>query len=430
MIFWRDYRFVIPFLLLGSLFVFSYTANAQSASLYFSPSSGKVNVGDNFSLSVKVNTSGVAINAAEGSVVFDPLKLQVTSIAKSGSIFNIWAEEPKYSNSDGTVEFGGGLPSPGFSGASGTILNINFRAKSATTVRGYTEIVLVSGAVLANDGEGSNILASLGKANYYIGASGIPVDTVVPEEESQNSPLIKSSTHPDQEKWYSSKNPKFNWELPDEAETVSFLITDRPTSNPGTIPDGKIDEKQFENIADGINYLHLRFRENGRWGQISHFKFQIDTTAPKSFNITVADNNSTTPKLTFETSDELSGVDHYEVKTLQKDWEVINKELEGKAYGLNSLPYGEHEVSVKAVDKAGNSTIASTTVIIPGGVLSDWLNSFLKLFRDLKWLLPALIVVLVALAHEFFHHSVWWRRFKKHLKSHDGESETLNLRKK
>ena len=200
----RDFKLVFSILLLGVVFVSSNYTSAQSGSLYFSPSSGSVIAGQNFSIVLRVNTANVAINAAEGSVVFDSAKIQINSISKSGSIFTIWAEEPKFSNAEGTIEFAGGVPNPGYSGSSGTVLTINFKAKAATIIKGYTDIVMISGAILANDGEGTNILASLGKATYFIGPAGIPIVTPLAPTGTQpvQEMVITSTTHPDSEKWY------------------------------------------------------------------------------------------------------------------------------------------------------------------------------------------------------------------------------------
>jgi|SRR3989344_2046525 len=427
----RDFKFVFSILLLGVVFVFPNNyANAQSGSLYFSPSSGSVIAGQNFSLAVRVNTSGTAINAGEGSIVFDSAKLQVASISKTSSIFTLWATEPSFSNADGTIEFAGGIPNPGYSGSNGVVITINFKAKTATTIKGYTDIVMVSGAILANDGEGTNILASLGKANYYIGPAGIPVATpLVPTGiQPVQGMVITSITHPDSEKWYSNNDSVFNWELPDDIETVSYLITDKPTSNPGTIPDGLVSDAKFNDIPDGINYFHLRFRENGSWGPIGHFKFQVDTKPPKEFKVLVEDDNTSEPKLTFESSDDLSGIDHYEIKIDKKDWVVIDKELAGKPYTLTNMGFGEHQILVNAVDSADNTTTASTTVTIPGGGI--W-NKFIDMFRWIfrNWLFPAVIVALIALNHEFFAHSKWWKKIKKKLKlKKDKKDNILDLR--
>jgi len=412
----RDFKLVFSILLLGVVFVSSNYTSAQSGSLYFSPSSGSVIAGQNFSIVLRVNTANVAINAAEGSVVFDSAKIQITSISKSGSIFTIWAEEPKFSNAEGTIEFAGGVPNPGYSGSNGTVLTINFKAKTATTIKGYTDIVMVSGAILANDGEGTNILASLGKATYYIGPAGIPVTT--PSAPTGVQPVqgmvITSTTHPNSEKWYSNNDPIFHWELPDAVETVSYLVTDKPTSNPGTTPDGLVEEAKFTDIADGVNYFHLRFRESGSWGPISHFRFQVDTKSLEAFDITVTDNNSNEPKLTFESSDDLSGIDHYEIKIDKKDWIMVDKILAGKLYTLSNLSSGEHQILVNAVDMAGNTTTASTMVTIPGGIWSKLTDIIRWIFRN--WLFPAAIVVFIALNHEFFGHSKLWKKLKKNLK--------------
>ncbi len=408
---------------------FSDTAKAQNGSLYLSPSSGKISVGETFSLALRVNTGGTAINAAEGAIVFDQRELSVISVSKSSSIFSVWASEPKFSNAEGTVEFAGGIPNPGYSGSNGLLLTVNFKAKTATTTKGYTEIILVSGAVLANDGEGTNILASLGKATYYISPAGLSIPPVesAPTISQPTPSRITSTTHPDQEKWYSNTTPAFKWELPNGTDAVSYLITDTSTSNPGTIPDGLVDQVKFTDIADGINYFHLRFRESGAWGAISHFKFQVDTKPPKEFNILVTDNNSNEPKLTFESGDDLSGVDHYEIRIDKKDWVVIDKSSAGKLYNIVNQGYGEHQVLIKAVDIAGNSTAVTVTITIPGG--------FWKKFKDMTWglfkdgLFPAVVVALIALAHEFFVHSKLWKKINKNLKTKKrGKNNVLNLR--
>lgn len=409
---------------------FTDIVKAQNGSLYLSPSSGRVSVGETFSLVLRVNTGGVAINAADGSIVFNPRELSVTSISRTGSIFSIWASEPKFSNAEGTIEFAGGIPNPGYSGANGLLLTINFRAKTTTTIKGSTEIVLVSGVVLANDGEGTNILASLGKATYFIspgGTSAPPVDGV-PAISQPTRIVITSTTHPDQEKWYPNVNPEFKWELPDETDAVSYLITDNPTSNPGTIPDGLVAGIKFADIENGINYFHLRFRENGAWGPTSHFKFQIDTKPPPEVKILVTDDNSNEPKLTFESSDDLSGIDHYEIKIDKKDWSVIDKSLAGKPYGITGQVYGKHQIMIKAVDGAGNSTVASATITIPGGIWKKFMDIIRWIFQN--GILPAIVVALIALAHEFFAHSKWGHKFKKNLKfkKNKTKSSVVDLR--
>jgi len=277
---------------------------------------------------------------------------------------------------------------------------------------------------LANDGQGTNILSSLGKANFSISpATRAPSEPTTPETQPVTQGIvIKSSTHPDSEKWYSNNNPVFNWELPDIVDAVSYLITDRPASNPGKVPDGMVSEAKFQGVADGINYFHLRFKESGTWGPVSHFKFQIDTQAPKEFQISRADSDPSNlePEIVFETSDDLSGIDHYEIKIDNKDWTKIDKSLAGKAYKVSNLSYGDHRVFIKAVDMAGNSATASINIKIPGGIFKKFTDIIKGLTQNP--LFSAFLVVLVALIFEIVAHSKWWHGFRKRL--------TLKLKKK
>jgi hypothetical protein len=94
----------------ASVFIFFALTNksyAQKASLYLAPSTGTYTVGNTFLVQVKVNSGGVAINAADGTLVFDPDKLEVVKISKEDSIFSLWVQEPTFSNSLGTINFAG-----------------------------------------------------------------------------------------------------------------------------------------------------------------------------------------------------------------------------------------------------------------------------------------------------------------------------------
>ncbi len=161
--------------------------------------------------------------------------------------------------------------------------------------------------------------------------------------------------------------------------------------------------------------------------QVECTKFQVDTNPPNKFDVVVADNNSNEPKLTFESSDSLSGVDHYEIKVDKKDWVAIDKSLAGKPYILRGLSYGEHQVLINAVDAAGNTTIASIMVTVPGGIWNKFWDMIRWLFQN--WWFPAVVVAIIALAHEFFGHSKWWKKFKKNLKfEKEKKDNVLDLR--
>lgn len=356
-------------------FVLSFN-QALAASIYFSPSSAQKTVGNTFTVTVRVNTNGVAINAGEGSIVFDPDKLQVVSVSKSGSIFSLWASEPSFSNAEGNIDFSGGVTSPGFSGSNGLILNITFKAKSATTVRGVTDVILVSGAILANDGEGTNVLTSLGKANFFISPSGtvepsdqIPTTIIPPTLTKPNllAPVILSSTHPDQEKWYSNKNPLFRWDLPSEVKEIWLVLSKRANSSPIIKYSPPISEKELTDLEDGSWYLNARFRTAEGLGAITSFRFNIDSQPPQQFDITRLDQDDLTnprPALLFESLDAASGLEKYQIKIGSGAWVDIDPALAGNAYAIPLQKYGDYEVEVKALDRAGNSSSAKINITI------------------------------------------------------------------
>ncbi|MEZ4104338.1 MAG: cohesin domain-containing protein [Candidatus Paceibacterota bacterium] len=125
-------NWLFRFYLVSIVVFFPVTINA--ATLSVTPSTGVYQINKLFTASITVNTGGKSINAAEGTLKFNPQHLSVVSIDKSASIFNLWVTEPTFSNSAGTITFSGGKPS-GYSGASGNIFNVTFKTLSANSAK-------------------------------------------------------------------------------------------------------------------------------------------------------------------------------------------------------------------------------------------------------------------------------------------------------
>jgi len=350
------------------------------ASLYLSPSSGAYEVGSNFSVKVKVNSGGQTINAAEATLTFNPAEISVVSISKTGSIFSLWTQEPTFSNSAGNIVFSGGTPTP-FTGTSGTLITITFKAK----ISGSTQVSFYSGLVLAADGKGTNILSNMNGGIYTLKPKAIipPAEEVPPEEEyippgvsgaAPLAPVVYSSTHPDPNRWYSNNDPEFSWKVPSDVTAVKLLIGHSPTAIPAVLYSPPISEKKLEDLADGVWYFHVRFKNKYGWGAILHRKVLIDTQPPKPFKIQIKEGKHTTnprPTLVFETTDGMSGIDYYEIiidggnslRTDKSEYKVPPQDL------------GKHIIIVKAVDKAGNETLAMTEIeILPieAPVITDY----------------------------------------------------------
>lgn len=155
-----------------------------AATLYMSPSSGSYGVGEPFSVTVYVGNASNAINAASGQLSFDNEHLKITGVSYSSSIFKIWAEEPGFSNVAGTIHFSGGLPSPGFTGNGGSVFRINFQPIK----EGSAAVNFLSGAVLANDGNGTDVLTGSSGGTFSI----VPAkEKPVIEQPKNQTPVTK-----------------------------------------------------------------------------------------------------------------------------------------------------------------------------------------------------------------------------------------------
>lgn len=368
--------FLSIFLLSVFLFPLSgLEAQAGSATLFLSPSSGSYNLNRTFSVKVMVNSGGgVGINAAEGNIKFDNSLLSVSKLDDSGSIFKLWTTDPTFSNGGGTISFGGGSPGA-YKGNAGEIFSITFKTKSI----GTAQVNFNSGIVLAADGKGTNVFGGFGNASYLIKEE----EDKKPKKEEKTKldegdkpkrmgikpplPEIESLSHPEEDTWYSNNTPEFKWKLLADLSGVSFLIDQKNISDPGNEADGIIESKIFENIPDGENYFHIKYGNSSGWGPIAHKKFLVDITSPESFSIsldTLGDNTNPIPHLVFKTVDETSGIEYFSININDEILKIGVNEVSKGYYQPEPLSPGEYNVEISAVDRADNKTSAAINFII------------------------------------------------------------------
>lgn len=153
-------------------FLIANVAYAQTPSVFFSTPPKQIHEGERLTVDVKIQSPGKSINAISGIVSYPENLVEVASISKDKSIINIWTREPKASK--GKIVFEGVALNPGFEGYNGLVFRVTFEAKRTGTVL----LKLTEGAVLANDGRGTNVLASLGSTNFSIVPGLTPAPTV------------------------------------------------------------------------------------------------------------------------------------------------------------------------------------------------------------------------------------------------------------
>lgn len=361
----------LALLLFASALYLTMVTSAEAASLYLSPSTGVYQSNGTFSARVMVNTGGKPVNAAEGSLSFNPSELSVVSVNRTSSIFNLWVGEPSFSNSAGTISFSGGLPS-GYSGKTGTIMTVVFRTKGS----GSAKVNFSSGSVLANDGRGTNILTGMNGGTYTIQAASLTpepeiIEYVAPAN-TPSAPKISSNTHSDPGLWHNANSAELTWSLPNGIIAVRTLLNTNPTSIPTKVYDNPIQSITLDDLDEGVGYFHLQFKNNEGWGRVTHYRLAIDTLNPTEISIKQAEGvDSSNPNqiLQVEVKDETSTVDDFKIKLDTNEPYDFHDATGSSSIILPSLEPGYHTVIIEAYDEAGNSIV---------GTYSFTLESFSK----------------------------------------------------
>lgn len=174
-------------LILIATLSFALPASAMAAGLSVSSSRSTVSVGDTLTLVVVVDSGGTAINAAEGSITLPADTFSVVSVQQSASIFSLWITPPTYDGS-GSIAFNGGLPTPGYSGSSGTIFTATLRALKA----GAADFSIQGAAVRANDGLGTDVLSAVHGAHVTVSAPAqtTPIPATKPQKSEYQPPQL------------------------------------------------------------------------------------------------------------------------------------------------------------------------------------------------------------------------------------------------
>ncbi len=372
---------------------FILASQAHAANFSLSPSSGNYTVGSTFDVSVLVDTQDQEINAVQMQLSFPADKLQLVSPSAGSSIIEIYTTPPKFDNSAGRVEIVGGIPN-GINVKSGLVTKLTFRVKGVGTAAlrftGESQILL-------NDGRGTNVMDNAYGATYKL------------ELPPQQGPIVISDTHPDQEVWYANSNVSLQWDVGLEpAENYSYTISDNPSDIPDDTPETAGTSVNYKQVSDGINYFHIKAFRDGRWGGVSHYSLRIDKQPPAEFIIAVLPSvrtNVTNPIFEFRTTDSLSGLNRYEIKTVPLKVEGRNGALPTEQLFIETespfksidLPYGSYDVIVRAYDNAGNIRESTRRIEISSSIL--WFMGqdgvVLPFGQSMRW--PVLIGVLLLL---------------------------------
>lgn len=339
------------------LFSVSYSL-VSAATLRLSPDTGVYTAGGTFSVRIVVNTQGQPINAAEGEVAFDPDDLSVVSVSKAGSIFTLWTREPEFSNTAGKIYFGGGSPS-GYTGSAGTVMTVTFRAKHA----GTTNVTYAVGSILAADGKGTNVLSGMQSGSYTIGVvTEAPEPEYIAPPNTPAAPVVTSSTHPDQQKWYTLKDAELSWKLPTGVTALRTLLDTKSGTIPTKVYENPVSSLKLENLDEGVSYFHIQYKNADGWGRVTHYKLSVDSIKPESLTITpTAENDAAHPEQVLDLAvvDSGSGALYYMIQIDGGERTRFDDKEKTHVYRTPALSPGAHTILVEAFDGAGNSVVNS-----------------------------------------------------------------------
>lgn len=358
------------------LIAFVSPALASAATLSLSPATGSYAAGKQFTATVKLDPGTDTVNAADGTVSFDPKVLSVVSVSKDGSVFSLWTDDPTFSNTDGTINFSGGSPKP--ISTAGTVISITFKAAN----QGTGKVSVTKGSVLAADGKGTDVYAPGGTDGSYTVTAAAPDPTPAASDTAGSgsldgavsdtavgpppiAPVVTSSTHPKPDSWYGTTTAEFDWKAPNDVLQVRTAFTQNDSDQPTQILKDSTSTQTVVASADGTWYFAIQYKNDGGWGPVTRMKVNIDTVPPDEFSVALA-TSTDVPKLAFQTKDALAGMDRYEV--LFGTTTIGNAKAADVSDGTWTIPPqpgGEEDVTVKAFDKAGNMRAATAHLKIP-----------------------------------------------------------------
>lgn len=369
--------------------------NAKSliarAQIFPLPKSATFLEGSTFDVPIFINTLGHSVNTIDLRVSFDQSKLTIVRPSGDKSIIAVWLEPPAYDNTKGTAKLVGIIPN-GIITDSGLIATMTFKAIAT----GEAKVVISQTTrVLLNDGRGTEASTEFGRGSY----------TILPKP--PEGVRVFSDTHPFEDHWYNNRNPVLGWEKDPGVTDFSYILDNKPFTVPDNNPIAKETVKAYENLDDGLWYFHIKALKQGVWGNVTHFLVRIDTTPPAVFTPTVDYLTATIVNrvlVSFFTTDNLSGINHYEVGIIEKSKSPTESPVFIQTESPYQLPLnisGEERVIVRAFDKAGNARDASVDVKIP------W--AFYKLIQDnfvLILLITLGLILLLLIIHYLFGHHI------------------------
>ncbi len=319
-------------------------APAQASVLYVGVAKQVVYLGESFMVEWYLDTQGQDVNSFSIAVTYSTDKLEVIETSVGNSAIDLWVKTPEVDRDNGRISMVGGITG----GVSNNKLPL-FRTVFKPFAVGPAKLSMFNESdVLISDGLGSSAGIIFNEVTFTVNPADLKPAN------------ISSPTHPNPDDWYQEKDVEINVSKK-SGEEYSYSFS----SNIEMMPDQEVDQIdgpiRLHNLPDGIYYFKLNSKqEPSNWQEAGVYTVRIDTTPPKEFRPAVAKDEGIFDGqsfVSFNTIDDVSGVDYYEVKTSLGGW----TRTEDTFFKLPGIVLGD-TVEVKVIDMAGNERIETVQI--------------------------------------------------------------------
>jgi hypothetical protein len=343
------------------------------ATLYFSPTGKTLQMGETWTVAVLINADQ-PVNGVKFTVAYPAHLISALDVA-CGSDFST-AIQPSIANGSASINCARIGP---FSGTGGRVGSVTFKAAG----EGSGSLTFGVSNVTAHDGKGTNVYTGGGSASVTV-ASSAPAATPPPTNNAPAqpnkpqqtapvatqpaptrvaataSPSITSPSHPDQERWYTGRTVEASWN--GGYKGYNFAIDQLAATQLGETVKSNTATSMSEVVTgDGVWYVHVRAMGDKGWSNTSHYKVQIDSTAPSNVVLKTKPESpmSVVPAFEFSAEDGGSGIEKFELNLDGGEWVVVES-----GFKPQRMESGEHTAGIRVTDRAGNKVEKQTKFTI------------------------------------------------------------------
>lgn len=211
-----------------------------------------------------------------------------------------------------------------------------------------------------------------------------------------DAPEISSTDFSDEEVYYNLSSGTFSWTLPEGITAVALTVSSDPEEEPEKAYRPPISEFTLEEdvLEEGVQYLHVQFKDDEEWGAVAHYAVRVDRTPPQDVNLELVTLplHGGKPGLRVDARDALSGVDRFEVVVNGAVAMTFDEEGSGTLFPLLAEEAGLYVVEVGVYDRAGNVTVTEPATLMFADISSPLLGE-----TELFLLAQSVIAILLVL---------------------------------